>query len=201
MINLGQVKRIVDIENVAAESASSFALYYNPQFEETEKLFAFSLVDACDKSDFIKKTAEQMSITQMRADSENLISLMPASELNLDVISENSNSTFSKTISKVAKKTSMKVSQALTGSAGKSSTLTKEPMNPRVSQVMNSVTPIRSASRGFLFTKKLVSNVDLSSATVFDDNNATLEPRKRTLPDRTSTMAESSLSLSRNNFG
>ena len=203
VISLGQVKRIVDIEGNNDASSSSFALVYKPQIESCEKLFAFNVTDiTSDKVQFIKTIAEQMSITQMRTDSENLISIMPASELNLELSTEGPNLNIGKAISKVAKKTSMKVSQALTGSAGKSLNTTKDSINPRVSTIVNTVTtPIRSNSRGFLFSRKLVSTVDLTSPLDYDDKPTADPVKKRTLPDRTSALAESSLSLSRNNFG
>ena len=200
VISLGQVKGIYDIENANDVPSSSFALIYKPQIEGTEKLFAFNVSAISEKTHFIKTIAQQMSITQMRTDSENLISIIPASELNLDLNTEGSSKIISKAISKVAKKTSMKVSQALTGSAGKALNTTKESINPRVSTLMNAVTPVRSTSRGFLFSRKLVSTLDLTSSLDYDDRTCT-EVKKRTLPDRTSSLAESSVSLSRNNFG
>ena len=206
VINLGQVKRVVDVECNTNLPPSVFGVVFKPQSETCETLFAFSLSEEYCKSDFIKKLAEQTSITQMRTDSENLITIMPASELNLDGV-DAVNTSLTKAISKVAKKTSMKVSQALTGSAGKSapgkenycqtSILQKGSSDMSVDGV--STTPIRSSSRGFMFSKKLMSTLDLTSVPNSSREDK-MEYRKRTLPDRSSTMAESSVSLSRNNF-
>lgn len=206
VINLGQVKRVVDVECSTNLPPSVFGLVFKPQSETCETLFAFSLSEEFCKADFIKKLAEQTSITQMRTDSENLVTIMSASELNLDG-ADAANTSIAKAISKVAKKTSMKFSQALTGSAGKSgngkenhhqtSTLGKGSSHATDEGV--STTPIRSHSRGFMFSKKLMSTLDLTSVHSSSGEDKT-EYRKRTLPDRASAMAESSVSLSRNNF-
>uniref|UniRef100_T1J565 DH domain-containing protein n=1 Tax=Strigamia maritima TaxID=126957 RepID=T1J565_STRMM len=111
LMPLAHIKRVVNIAETE-ECKNVFALVCRSNQELKEKLYSFAIISpTINKLDWIKELSRQVANTVCRADVENFITMLEPHELDIETSEVNSNS-ISKAMSRLASKTSRKVTRA-----------------------------------------------------------------------------------------